>query len=581
MTGILKYLIKLQADQGNVLSVARGIASDLDTLTRKAVTAGASIKKAFSFDNFKQSLKSIPGMEFLLNPYTLIAGGLGAIAKLGSEAEMTSTAFNVLVGSEEQASKVLSEINQFAAHTPFNNLELTDNAQQMLSFGVESNKVTGYLKQLGDISGGNSEKLSSLSLVFGQVSAAGKLSGQDLMQFINAGWNPLLELAEMTGKDYKEMQDLMSKGAVSSDHLAAAMAHATGEGGRFHGMMEATSQTLSGKVSTLIGNIQQKAVDFYHKIEPALKGIVDIANAMIPPIAAVFDTLFSVIATVIGWVVKFKLEFGLLASVIAVGTVVFNAHKIALMMCVGVMKGVALVTKGWTAAQWLLNVAMNANPIGLVITGIAALIAIVVACWNRFAGFRAFLLTMWDVMKGFGDIIKTFIIDRLQGMLTGLGKIGEALSKLFHGDFKGGWEAAKSGVKGLMGVDAATKAAKSIAGTWQSSWSKNLTEQNAKTGKKKTGASTIATPGLTGSSPLNFNTPGGEDGGGGKGGGSNRVGDAIATGGTRNSTINISIGKFFDSINVQMADKADTAELERTVLECMNRALAIATSSDR
>lgn len=579
MTGILKYLIKLQADQGNVLSVTRRVTSELDQMSRRADALGTKLRRAFSFDSFKSSLMAIPGMEFLMNPYTLIAGGLGAIAKLGAGAEMTATAFNVLVGSETKAAKLLAEINKFAADTPFNNLELTSNAQQMLSFGVETNKVMTYLKQLGDISGGDSQKLSSLSLVFGQVSAAGKLSGQDLLQFINAGWNPLKELEAITGKSYRELQDLMSKGAVTAEHVAAAMAHATGEGGKFHGMMQKTSQPLSGKFSTLIGNIQQKAVELYDMIRPALMGIVDVANALVPPIASVFQTLFSIIATVIGWIAKFKLEFGLLASVIAIGTIAFNAHKIALLMYAGVMKGIVIATKAWTAVQWLINAAMTANPIGLVITGIAALIAIVVACWNRFAGFRAFLLTMWDVMKGFGDIIKTFIIDRLQGMLTGLGKIGEALSKLFHGDFKGGWEAAKAGVKGLMGVDATANAVKAIKGSWQSHWYTNKAAYaDVATGKK--GSSDIKTPGLSGSSPLNFNISGGENGGG-KGKGGNRVGDAIATGGTRNSTINISIGKFFDSINVQMTDKADTAELERTVLECMNRALAIATSSDR
>ena len=244
MNSVLKFLIKLQADSGNVLTVARQTTRQLDEITRKANTVGARLREAFSFSNFKSSLMSIPGMSFLTNPYTLIASGIGAVTKLGMEAETTATAFEVLVGSEEKAAGLLKQLDKFAADTPFNKLQLTQNAQQMMNFGIESDKVMGYLQQLGDISGGNAERFSSLSLVLGQVSASGKLMGQDLLQFINAGFNPLKELEAMTGKSYKELQELMSKGEITFDHVAAAMAHATGEGGKFHGMMEKQSQTL-------------------------------------------------------------------------------------------------------------------------------------------------------------------------------------------------------------------------------------------------------------------------------------------------------------------------------------------------
>ena len=78
---------------------------------------------------------------------------------------------------------------------------------------------------------GDKEKLGGLSLVFGQVASAGKMQGQDLMQFINAGFNPLKELQKMTGKTYAELQDMMSKGRIGFDAVAAAIAHATSEGG--------------------------------------------------------------------------------------------------------------------------------------------------------------------------------------------------------------------------------------------------------------------------------------------------------------------------------------------------------------
>lgn len=585
MDSVLKFLIKLQADEGNVLGVARQTSQQLDEISRKARTTGARLREAFSFDNFKGSLMSLPGMQFLTNPYTLISAGVGAVTALGAQAEQTSVAFTTLVGSEEKAAGILKQINEFAAKTPYSNLDLVDNAKTMLNFGVEADKVNGYLRQLGDIAAGDKNKLGSLSLVFGQVASAGKMSGQDLLQFINAGFNPLKELEKMTGKTYAELQDMMSKGQIGMDAVAAAINHATSAGGAFEGMSDKLSQTVSGKFSTLVGNIQQAAVDMFEQIKPIVNDIMDLFLAIVPPIASAIRRIFSVIAGVIGFIVRWKEELGLLASVVAVGTITFNAHAIAIGAIVKVQGLVTLATKAWTAAQWLLNAAMSANPIGIVITVIAALVAAVVYCWNKFAGFRAFILTMWNTMKGFGNIIKEYVIDRLKTLLSGIGKIGEAFSKLFKGDFEGAWNSVKSGVKDITGItsaEKAMKATKELAGGVKAEYDKNYRIESQKQQKKDTKKeAAIATPGTKGSSEeVVFNAAsGGKSGKGGKKG--NKTAEALATGGTRNTSITMTIGKFFDNIYVTMADRTDTAELERIVLQSMNRALAIATSTER
>ena len=587
MDSVLKFLIKLQADEGNVLGVARRTSQQLDEISRKAASTGARLREAFSFSNFKGSLMSLPGMEFLTNPYTLISAGVGAVTAIGAQAEQTSVAFTTLVGSEEKAAGILKEINDFAAKTPYGNLDLTDNAKTMLNFGVQADKVNGYLRQLGDIAAGDKNKLGSLSLVFGQVASAGKMSGQDLLQFINAGFNPLKELEKMTGKTYAELQDMMSKGQIGFDAVAAAINHATSEGGAFAGMSDKLSQTVSGKFSTLVGNVQQAAVDMFNEIKPIVNDIMDLFLAIVPPIASAIRGIFSVIAGVIGFIVNWKTELGLLAGVVAVGTIAFNAHAIAIGAVAAIQGVVTIATNAWTSAQWLLNAALNANPIGIVITVIAALVAAVVYCWNKFAGFRAFILTMWDTMKGFGNIIKEYVIDRLKTLLSGIGKIGEAFAKLFNGDFKGAWSSAVDGVKDITGITSAEKALKStkqLAGGVAAEYDKNYRIESQKQQQKDTKKeAAIATPGTKGSSEeVVFNAAsGGKSGKGGKGGKGNKTAEALATGGTRNTSITMNISKFFDNIYVTMADRTDTAELERIVLQSMNRALAIATSTDR
>lgn len=531
-------------------------------------------------------------MEFLTNPYTLISAGVGAVTALGAQAEQTSVAFTTLVGSEEKAAGILKEINDFAAKTPYGNLDLIDNAKTMLNFGVQADKVNGYLRQLGDIAAGDKNKLGSLSLVFGQVASAGKMSGQDLLQFINAGFNPLKELEKMTGKTYAELQDMMSKGQIGFDAVAAAINHATSAGGAFAGMSDKLSQTISGKFSTLVGNVQQAAVDMFNEIKPIVNDIMDLFLAIVPPIASAIRGIFSVIAGVIGFIVNWKTELGLLAAVVAVGTIAFSAHAIAIGAVAAIQGVVTIATNAWTAAQLLLNAALKDNPIGIVITVIAALVAGVVYCWNKFAGFRAFILTMWNTMKGFGNIIKDYVIDRLKTLMSGIGKIGEAFAKLFNGDFKGAWNSAVDGVKDITGITSAEKALKStkkLAEGVSAEYDKNYRIESQKQQQKDTKKeASIATPGTKGSAgKVTFNAAsGGKSGKGGKGnsgkgGNGNKTAEALATGGTRNTSITMNIGKFFDNIYVTMADRTDTAELERIVLQSMNRALAIATSTER
>lgn len=636
---VLTFLIKLQADKGNVVNIAQQTSQQLDNISRKATTAGARIRQAFSFNNFKGSLMAIPGMQLLSNPYVLSAAAVGAISKIGAQTEQTTVAFKVLVGSESRAVKLLKQINDYAAATPFSTIDLEKASQTMLNFGVNSKDVMTNLKRLGDISMGSAEKLGSLSLVYGQVSAAGRLQGQDLLQFINAGFNPLKELAKMTGKSYKDLQEMMKKGEITSNAVTAAMKHATEQGGLFHGMMQQTSQTVMGKWSTALGVLIQKARDLFHYIEPATLVLIDsfqhIAGHIMDIIGnlfklisssqilrTVFGTVIKIISTAFTWidntlpkVIKFFHDWGTeisyVTAFIAAATIAYNLHNIALLALKGITLAVAGATRIWTAVQAALNIVLVANPIGLVISGIALLVTAVIYCWNKFAGFRAFILTVWDVlkmfgtiiqtyvvskvktfidslktvgtvlenqfsrlknfvmeiwkiMKGLGSILKEYVIDRIQKLLSGLGKIGSALSNLFKGNFGGALKSAMSGISEL----------------YDKNYKKESAEKKTTIDKKKTTSktNTITSPGLKGSKEDYSNLFGKGDGKKKKG---KKTAEEMATGGTRNTSIHINIGKFFDNINVTMADRTDTAELERIVVQSLNRALAIATSTDR
>lgn len=585
MNKVVNFLIKLQASEGNALSVAGSVSKELDRIKAKAGSVGEGLKRAFSPASFGSSLMAIPGMQFLTNPYTLLGAGIGAVTKLGSEAQMTAQAFTTLAGDATVAKEILADIGKFADSTPFDKLNLTANAKQMMSYGVEAKQAVTYMKQLSDISSGSAERLQSLSLVMAQVVSNGKLTGNDKMQFVNAGFNPLQELSEMTGKTMAEMETLMSKGQIKAEHVALAIERATSEGGKFYKMNEILAETVSGKWSTALGQITTMAEKLFEKIEPYLKQILNAIIAIIPPVQRAFQKLFDVVLGVARFFKEWGAELALFASILGILTLSVYAKTIALSAYAGVVGIVTMATKAWTAVQWFLNTALSANPIGAVIMAVSALTAVVVYCWHKFAGFRAFIITAWDTFKQLGSIIKNFVVDRFNEALEGIGKVGKALKALLSGDFSGAWSTFKEGVGNVLGKDSTTQALRStrdaVRGV-QGKWQANLAREQAKQESKDKGQATqgITPPSLKGSAPTKEIVFGAGDASGSAKGGRSKTGDAIATGGSRPTTINVTIGKFFDAMNVQMLDKADSSEIERVVLQALNRSLAIATATE-
>ena len=181
---------------------------------------------------------------------TLLNVGKSAL-KASSEFEQANVSFEVMLGSAEKASNLVNQLQDMANVTPFETQDLLEASKVLLNFGTDLDEVIPDLQMLGDISGGNSVKMQSMTLAFAQMSASGRLMGQDLLQMINAGFNPLQQIAEKTGKSMASLKKEMEEGKISVDMVKEAFRQATSEGGRFYGMMDKQSKTLEGTLSTL------------------------------------------------------------------------------------------------------------------------------------------------------------------------------------------------------------------------------------------------------------------------------------------------------------------------------------------
>lgn len=565
MANILQFIIDIQSRQNGVVQQVQRVQNKIDDADRSVQKLNGRLF------GLKSALMSLPGAEFFTNPIVAMTAATGFIAKMGMDADKTAVSFNVLTGSMEKGSKLLGQINKYADDTIYDRLGTQEAAKTMLGFGVSLENVMGDLKMLGDVAMGDKQRMSQLALVFGQVAAAGKLQGQDLLQLINAGYNPLLDISALTGKSVSDLRDEMSKGNITFEMLRQAFQRATGEGGKFYNMTNAIAETPYGRWQQLVGEFNSKLLEMYQIIQPALipamNGLSAILSMTTPVIKAVADG--------IGWV-RDNLDW--LGPILITTGAAWAAYN-------GYMFVSTTILKGWTIAQWaqvtamiaaekaqkLLNLAMSMNPVGLIVAGIAALITVVVVCWNKFAGFRAAIKGTWDTLKGFGTIIKDYVIDRIKGLLSGIGSIGSAIAKLFKGDFKGAWNDARRGVNDIMGIDAGKKLAesaiqlgKNVPGYYQT---RLAAEKNKGLSKPESAGGTVTDTALSGGTPPTVN--------GGNGS------ESIITGGTRNTQITMNIGKFFDYLNVTMMDKTDSREIQRIVLESINRSLEIATSAAR
>ena len=552
---VAEYLIKIStAGDRAATSKVENLQAALDSADRSASRLTGRTSGLGSV------LRSLPGAEFFLNPIVAITSGVGVVSKLGMQAEKTTTAFNVLVGAEDKAAKMLGEINSYADNTLWDRTTTQEATKTMLGFGVSTESVVGDLKMLGDVAMGDKNRLQQLALVFGQISAAGKLQGQDLLQLINAGYNPLLDISALTGKSVAQLKDEMSKGLITFDMVRAAFQRATGEGGKFANMTDKIAQTSYGAFEQLKGKFLGALLQIYEIIQPFLIPAITLLGKGLDLVARAAKWVADNMKTVLAVVTP-------LAAAIVAYNVVTGAATAVTNVFVGVLK--------------LLNIVLNLNPVGLIVAGIAALTAAVVVCWNKFAGFRAVILTTWDTLKGFGQLIKDYVLERIQSLLSSVGKLGEALGKLFKGDFSGAWNAAKSAYGLMVGADAkrnAAASARELAGSLDYTYANRLASERAKQKAKETISSPSAAGGVAGATGT-AGAGGAAAGGSGSGGGN--VAKDIATGGTRNTSIVINVSKFFDDVNITTVSGQDMRQLQYVVLESLNRTLEIATSAAR
>lgn len=344
-------------------------------LTQQQAEARLSVKKLRDeYSLYKkeagETMETNNGLSVSWKKMLGIIGGVTALKQLGSEIirvrgefQSMQTAIETMVG-KDMAGVLIPQIKELAKVSPLTLSDMVNAEKMMLGFNIQAEDTIRYLQALSDISMGDGVKFKSLTLAFSQMSAAGKLMGQDLNQMINAGFNPLQIIAEKTGKSIATLKEEMSKGSVSAEMVQQAFIDATSAGGKFYQMSENASKTINEQLSMMQDALDDAFNEMGQVSEDVIIGAIQASTSLIQNYETVGKVLVGLVTT-----------YGVYRTAVLLATVATSKHTIA---------EIALTSARVAArkAQMLLNAAMLTNPYVAVATVVTGLVATMWALSN-------------------------------------------------------------------------------------------------------------------------------------------------------------------------------------------------------
>lgn len=428
---------------------------------RVKITDDGSFKKLeISADDFNGAIKHIKsetdklgsglsklstfaiGFNQITQLATKVGQSLKKIIDVGSSNELQKLNLTTLFkGNAEAADDMFARISKYGKETVYDKEGLIEAQKTMMSFGISGEQAFATLRQIGDIAMGDGQKMQSLALAFSQATSTGKLMGQDLLQMINAGFNPLAVISEHTGESMASLKEKMSQGAISAEMLAQAFQWATEEGSLFYKGAESAGSTTEGKINQLKDTFNEFLINTFNQLQPVINAVLDFSTNVLNAIPGVLANIRTGFGNVIDTISDFSgIIIGAAAAVGAL-TIAINANKVSLALQELWLKMLItreqiqiVLTKAWKAAQAALNMVLKANPIGLIVSAIALLVGAIVTVVRNTSGWGETWQSVVNyINKSLGQMGAWFKLKWLQisdFVLTGIEEIMRAWYKL-------------------------------------------------------------------------------------------------------------------------------------------------------
>ena len=262
----------ITGDNSSVLKAFRGVQDGVSQTARVVEQQGQSIENVFN------RIKSVASVAFAGFTTKEIISTLGTVR---GEFQQFEIAFETMLGSGQKAKGMISDLANLAASTPFDMKGVVNGAKQLLAYGFAANEITDTMRRLGDVSAGLGLNLQDLTWLYGTTMVQGRLFTRDLMQFTGRGIPLTEELAKQFGVTKDKVSELVTAGKVGFPEVKKAIESLTNEGGKFGGLMEKQSHSITGQVSNIKDTIEMAINDLGTQTEGLMNDALDITSTVI------------------------------------------------------------------------------------------------------------------------------------------------------------------------------------------------------------------------------------------------------------------------------------------------------------
>ena len=262
----------ITGDNSAVLRAFKGVQDGVAQTARVVEQQGQSIENVFN------RIKSVASVAFAGFTAKEIISTLGTVR---GEFQQFEIAFETMLGSGQKAKGMISDLANLAASTPFDMKGVVNGAKQLLAYGFAANEITETMRRLGDVSAGLGLNLQDLTWLYGTTMVQGRLFTRDLMQFTGRGIPLTEELAKQFGVTKDKVSELVTAGKVGFPEVKKAIESLTNEGGKFGGLMEKQSHSITGQVSNIKDTIEMAINDLGTQTEGLMNDALDITSKVI------------------------------------------------------------------------------------------------------------------------------------------------------------------------------------------------------------------------------------------------------------------------------------------------------------
>ena len=292
-----------------------------------------------------------------------LTGLIRQIALTRGEFQQLEVAFSTLLQSKEKADKLMAEMVDLAAKTPFDLQGVASGARQLLAYGFAAEEITDTLTRLGNVAAGLGLPLERLTYLYGTTAVQGRLYARDMLQFTSSGIPVLQEMAKMYGKTTEEINKMVTDGKIGFEDVRKVIENMTNEGGQFYNLMQEQSKTITGLISNLGDALDTMFNDIGKSQEGIISSVLQGTISLVENYQKVLDILIPLVAA-----------YGAYRAAL-IATAAVQKVQTTIAATKAILEQTKMLTRA-TQAQILFNQAVKANPYVLAASALIGLVTL-------------------------------------------------------------------------------------------------------------------------------------------------------------------------------------------------------------